>query len=75
MLLPGGHIVLIKDGRDGVFLNAQGAIDTFLGIDRQEIGAFVKAVHRAYFHTVGIFTFDTIFSHQMRYATLSSRPQ
>jgi len=43
------------------FRFAQGAIDTFVGIDDQEIGTFVKAVDRANVHAVGEFAFDAVF--------------
>jgi hypothetical protein len=29
-------------------------------MDNQKVGAFVKAVHRAYFYAVGIFAFDAV---------------
>jgi hypothetical protein len=37
------------------------AINAFFRVYDQEISAFVKTVHRAYIHTISIFTTNTIF--------------
>jgi hypothetical protein len=39
---------------------AQRAIDTFIGIDYQKIGAFMKAIDWADVNAVGEFAFDTV---------------
>jgi len=39
----------------------EGAIDTFVGIDNQKIGTFMKAIDGAYVNAVGKFAFDAVF--------------
>jgi hypothetical protein len=55
------QIILGKDRLYRAFRHTQGAIDTLIRIDHQKIRPFVETVHRADFHTVGIFTFDAGF--------------
>lgn len=52
-------------GHDGVHRTlrfTQGAINTFIRIDHQHVGAFMETIHRADLDTIGIFALDTIFS-------------
>jgi len=53
-------------GEDGVYRAlgfAQGAINTFIGVDNQKVGSLVKAVNRADLYTVGVLAVDAIFAY------------
>ena len=54
------HIIVGKDGLGRTFRLAQGAVNTFLWIDDQKVGAFVEAVDGTDIHAVGVLAFDTI---------------
>ena len=57
------QFVLGEDGIHGALRFAQSTINTFIGVDNQKIRALVKAVNRADFHTVGMFTVDAILAY------------
>jgi hypothetical protein len=59
-LLSLGYVVLGHDGLGRALRFAQGAVDAFLGVDHQEVRAFVKTVHRADFDAVGVFALDAV---------------
>lgn len=61
VLLIRRHIFFGVNRVHRAFRNAHGAVDAFIGIDGQKIGAFPEAVNRANIHTVGVFAFDTGF--------------
>jgi hypothetical protein len=61
VLLVCGHIFLGVDGVDRALGDAYRAVDAFIGVDGQEIGAFAKAVDGTNVHTVGVFAADTGF--------------
>ena len=65
VLLAFGDVVISKDGTDRAFRFTQRAVDAFIGIDDEEIGAFMEAVHRADIDTVGVFAFDTVFNNNV----------
>ena len=46
------------NGIHRAFWNAHGAVNAFIGIDDQKIGAFAETINRAYVHAIGVFAFD-----------------
>jgi hypothetical protein len=63
--LIGRNVFFGEDGIDRAFGDAHGAVDAFIGVDGQEVGAFAEAVHRANVHTVGVFALDTGFGNNV----------
>jgi hypothetical protein len=62
-LLVFRQFVLGEDSVNRALRLTQSAVDTFVRVNHQEIGALVKTVHRAYFHAVRVFTVDAIFAY------------
>lgn len=61
--LPERHLVLGANRGDRAFRLAERAVDAFIGVDDEEVGAFVEAVHGTDFHAVGVFAADAFFQH------------
>jgi hypothetical protein len=53
------------------FRFAQGAIDTFVGMNNEKVRAFVKAVHGTDFYTICIFAFNAIFTNDKCHVVIS----
>ena len=64
-LLIGRYIFFGEDRIDRAFGHADRAIDTFIRIDRQEIRAFAKAIHRAHINAVGVTAANAGFGHNV----------
>src|ERR1700730_9034880 len=60
MILPRRQLLLGKDGLDGAFRLAQGAVDALVRVDHEEIRALVEAIHWAYLHAVHVLALDTV---------------
>ena len=58
------------DRLGGTFRLADAAIDAFVGMDDEEVFAFLEAVDRADFHTIGIFAADAIVGHDICHEAL-----
>src|SRR4051812_40375276 len=58
LLLPVGHVVLGYDRLNRALRLAERAVDALLGVDDEHVRAFMKAVHRANLHAVGVFALD-----------------
>src|SRR6267154_2108565 len=56
--LRGRDVVLGKDRFDGALGNAQRAVDAFLRVDHQHVGALAEAVDRAHVDAVGVLALD-----------------
>jgi len=69
LLLTGGQLLLGEDGLRGAFRLAQGAIDALIRVDGEEVRSFVKAVHRADFHTVHVLALDAVFGNDEGHIT------
>ena len=61
--LVGRHIFFGVDGANRALGHADGAVDAFVGINCQEIGAFTETVHRANVHAIGVFATDAGFGY------------
>ena len=59
--LTGRHIVFVIDGFFRAFRYAHGAVDAFIGIDREEVGTDAEAVDRTDGHASRIGTVDARF--------------
>jgi hypothetical protein len=57
------QLILGEYGIHGALWLTQGAIDTFVRVNNQKIGALVKAINRADLNTVGVLTVDAILSY------------
>jgi hypothetical protein len=57
------HLVFRKNGVGGAFGFAEGAIDAFVGIDDQEVGALMEAIDRANIDTISIFALNAVFGY------------
>jgi hypothetical protein len=55
------QFIFREDGANRALRFTQRTVDTLVRVDHQKIGAFVKAINRANFHTVCVLTFDAIF--------------
>jgi hypothetical protein len=53
-----GNVVLRKDRVDRAFGNTQRAVNAFIGVDDQHVGAFAKTIYRAHINAVGILALD-----------------
>ena len=58
---PAGHLLLGEDRLDRALRLAQRAVDALLGIDDQDVRAFVEAVHRAHLDAVHVLALDAVF--------------
>ncbi|CAM2178786.1 hypothetical protein PSAC2689_30130 [Paraburkholderia sacchari] len=65
VLLVARHIFFGVDGIHRAFGNAHGAVDALVRVDREEVGTFAKAVHRAHIDAVGIAALDAAFGHNV----------
>ncbi len=63
--LIGGGIFLSIDRVHGAFWDANGAVDAFVRINDEHVGAFAEAVHGADIDAVGVFAFDAGFSNDV----------
>lgn len=61
VLLVFGQIFFGVDGINRALRDANGAIDAFIGIDGQEVGAFLEAIDRADVHAIGVFALNAGF--------------
>jgi len=52
------------------FRFAQRAVDAFLGVDDQEVRAFMETVDRAHLHAVGVLALDARFRDDERHRTI-----
>src|SRR5690606_39438368 len=59
------YIFFSKNGVRRTFGYTDGAIDAFVWIDNQKIGAFLEAIHRTDIDAIGVFTFDAVFGHDV----------
>jgi hypothetical protein len=59
------HIFFRHDGVDRALGNANSAVNAFIRINGQKIGAFTKTINRAHIDTVGVFALDTGFGDNM----------
>ena len=48
----------------------ESAIDAFVWVDNQKVGAFVETIDRAHLYTVGMFTADTVINNNEGHASL-----
>jgi hypothetical protein len=60
-----GHIFFGKNGIGGTFWNTDCAVNTFVGVDDQEVRALTEAVDGAYVYAIRKFALDTVFSHDV----------
>ncbi|CAG9241758.1 hypothetical protein PCAR4_110013 [Paraburkholderia caribensis] len=68
VLLVAGHVFFRVDGVHRAFRNAHRAVDAFIRVDREEVGTFAKAVHRAHIDAVGIAALDAAFGHNVSHS-------
>jgi hypothetical protein len=64
------YFILRKDRIHRAFGLAQSAVNTLIRMNHEHIGAFVEAVHRADFDTVGMFTLDAVLADDEGHTTL-----
>lgn len=65
VLLVTRHVFFGVNGVDRALGNTDGAVDAFVGVNGQKIGAFAKAVHGADVDAIGVLAFDAGFSDGM----------
>src|SRR6185437_4299385 len=63
--LPCRHVHFRKDRVHRTLGHAQGAVDARVGIDHQEIRAFMEAVDRAHLDAVGVLAVDAVVGDDM----------
>src|SRR5690606_3187825 len=69
LLLPGRNVVLGINRVHRALRLAQGAVDAFLGVDHEEIGPLVEAVHRAHLDAVGVLALDAVLGDDKRHGS------
>jgi len=62
MLLTFRYVIVCKDRPDGAFRFAEGAVDTFFGVNDEKIGPFVETINGANINAISVFTLDTVFN-------------
>ena len=62
------NFVCLDNGIYGALADANRAINTFVGVDNQEIGTFVKTVHGADTDAVGVLAGNTTFGYYKGHA-------
>ncbi|SIT40109.1 hypothetical protein BN2475_250001 [Paraburkholderia ribeironis] len=68
VLLVARHVFFGIDGIHRALGYAHRAVDAFVGVDREEVGTFAKAVHRAHIDAVGIAALDAAFGHNVSHS-------
>lgn len=61
------HVLLGHDGIDRALGDADRAIDAFIGIDGEEVGAFTETVDGADIDTIGVSAANTVFGYDVRH--------
>jgi uncharacterized membrane protein YgdD (TMEM256/DUF423 family) len=73
MLLVLRNLIFRKDSICGAFGFAEGAINTLIRVDDKKVRAFVKTIHRANIHAIGVLALDAVFcDYESHYMVLSS---
>ena len=67
-----GHVFFGVDGVDRAFGDADRAVNAFIGVDGQKVGAFAKTVHGADIDTIGVLALDAGFGDGMGHFDISS---
>jgi hypothetical protein len=65
VLLVFRHVLFCINGVNWAFRDAHRAVDAFIGVNGQKVGAFAKTVYGAHVHAIGVFAFDTGFGDGM----------
>ena len=60
ILQSGRDILFEEDGVGRTLGNAQGAVDALLRVNREEVGALVKAIDRTHYDAICVFALDAI---------------
>ena len=60
LFLASGYIGFRKNRVRRALCHAESAVDAFLRVDYEEVGALVKAVHGANLHAVGVLALDAV---------------
>ncbi len=73
MLLALRNFIFREDGICGAFRLTEGAINTLIRVDDKKVRAFVKSIHRANIHAIGVLALDAVFcDYESHYIVLSS---
>ena len=73
MLLALRNFIFREDGICGAFRLTEGAINTLIRVDDKKVRAFVKTIHRANIHAIGVLALDAVFcDYESHYIVLSS---
>ena len=73
MFLVAGDIFFCVNSIDRTLRNADCAVDTFIGIDGQEVRTLSETIDGADINTIGIFAADTSFSYYVGHNSLKKR--
>ncbi|CAM2158141.1 hypothetical protein PT2222_40139 [Paraburkholderia tropica] len=73
ILLVARHIFFGVNGVHRALSHAHGAVDALVRVDREEVGTFAKAVHRAHIDAVGIAALDAAFGHNVGHSGSSCK--
>jgi len=66
-----GDFIFRIDRASWAFWFAQGAVDTLIRVNNEEVRAFIKTVYRAYFYTVRVFALDAVVSNDKGHGVFS----
>jgi hypothetical protein len=70
LLLGFRQVIFGKYGRDRAFGHAQGTVNTFVGVNGQEIRPFMKTIDRTNVHAIGVFAFHAGFGDDVGHCRL-----
>jgi len=73
VFLVAGDIFFCVNSIDRTLRNADCAVDTFIGIDGQEVRTLSETIDGADINTIGIFAADTSFSYYVGHNSLKKR--
>ncbi|KFC50082.1 hypothetical protein DK37_21610 [Halomonas sp. SUBG004] len=73
---PSGQLILREYRLSRTLWLTQRAVNALVWVNDQEVGAFVEAVDRANFHTVGVFALDAVLGNDKRHLAIPlARPR
>src|SRR5690606_2329021 len=65
------HVILGKNGLRRTLCHAQGTVDALLGVDHEEVRAFMEAIHRAHINAIRVFALDAVVGYNISHVGIS----
>jgi hypothetical protein len=74
-LLIFGHVVLMEDGLDGAFGHASFAVDALVGVNVEDLFAFVKALDGADDNAIGVLAAEARLANNVGHVEITPRAE